>query len=78
MSKHYPSCKELGIDILIDDFIGYVAVEGAPVRLLVMPDATKPYYDPNWKTDGSEGDFGRRTSTLPHVQNPMKSFGGQS
>src|SRR5262245_7422046 len=32
-------CKELGIDILIDDFAGYVAVPGSPpVRLLVMPD----------------------------------------
>lgn len=54
------ACKELGIDILVDDFIGYVAVEGAPVRLLVMPDATKPYYHDDWKTDGTEGDFGRR------------------
>lgn len=54
-------CEELKIDILIDDFIGYVAVgPGAPIRLLVMPDATKPYYADSWKTDGSEGDFGRR------------------
>jgi hypothetical protein len=54
-------CEELKIDILIDDFIGYVAAgPGAPIRLLVMPDATKPYYADSWKTDGSEGDFGRR------------------
>jgi hypothetical protein len=54
-------CKELGIDILIDDFIGYVATPGAsPVRLLVMPDSSLPYYANEWQTDGSEGDFGRR------------------
>lgn len=55
-------CKELGIDILIDDFIGYVS-EGDHVRLLMMPDASRPYYAPTWKTDGTEGDFGRRTPT---------------
>lgn len=56
-------CEKLGIDILIDDFIGYVA-EGDFVRLLVMPDPRKPYYSDDWKTDGSEGDFGRRKSDL--------------
>jgi len=52
-------CEQLGIDILIDDFIGYVA-GGKHVRLLVMPDPEEPYYSDDWKTDGSEGDFGRR------------------
>lgn len=52
-------CKELNIDILMDDFIGYLT-EGAPIRLLVMPDAQRPYYHDDWKTDGSEGNFGRR------------------
>jgi len=52
-------CKELGIDIMIDDFVGYVA-EGSPVRLLVMPDPHRPYFHDDWKTDGSEGNFGRR------------------
>ena len=51
-------CEQLGIDILLDDFVGYVA-EGDFIRLLVMPNCTKPYYDDNWQTDGSEGDFGR-------------------
>lgn len=55
-------CEHLCIDILIDDFIGYIA-EGDFVRLLVMPDPRKPYYSDDWKTDGSEGDFGRRCST---------------
>jgi len=52
-------CKDLGINIMIDDFIGYLA-EGDFVRLLVMPDPKKPYYNDSWLTDGSEGDFGRR------------------
>lgn len=61
-------CQKLGIDILVDDFIGYVATVGSPpVRLLVMPDPSIPYYataehpgEPHWYTDGSEGTFGRR------------------
>lgn len=52
-------CKDLGIDILIDDFPGYVAV-GDHVRLLMMPDPTRDYYADAWQTDGSEGNFGRR------------------
>ena len=52
-------CEQLGIDILIDDFPGYVAA-GEHVRLLLMPSPTEPYYADSWKTDGSEGDFGRR------------------
>ena len=52
-------CKELGIDLLIDDFPGYVAM-GDHVRLLMMPHPTEPYYHDDWKTDGSEGVFGRR------------------
>jgi len=56
-------CNELDIDIFIDDFIGYVA-EGDFIRLLVMPDVNKSYYDDSWKTDGSEGDFGRRKKPL--------------
>lgn len=57
------ACEGLGIDILMDDFPGYVAQIGSPrVRLLVMPDPSLPYYDDSWKTDGSEGNFGRRKS----------------
>ena len=52
-------CKELGVDILIDDFIGYVA-DGDHVRLLVMPNSTKPYYRDEWQTGGIGDDFGRR------------------
>ncbi len=53
--------KEIGLDVLIDDFIGYVATPGGPaLRLLTMPDPTRDYYHPDWKTDGNECDFGRR------------------
>lgn len=54
-------CEELGIDVLVDDFAGYVGTPGKPpLRLLSMPDTSRPYYADDWKTDGSEGDFGRR------------------
>ncbi len=54
-------CERLGVDVLVDDFPGYVATPGKPaLRLLVMPDPAEPYYHDDWKTDGSEGDFGRR------------------
>ena len=52
-------CEELKIDILIDDFVGYLA-EGDFIRLLVMPNVRKPYYDDTWKIDGDEASFGRR------------------
>ncbi len=55
-------CKELEIDILIDDFVGYLA-DGDHIRLLLMPNSSNPYYHENWKTDGSEADFGRRKYT---------------
>lgn len=51
-------CEELKIDILIDDFVGYLA-EGDFIRLLVMPNVRKPYYDDTWKIDGEEASFGR-------------------
>lgn len=54
-------CWENDIDILVDDHMGYLTAAGAPwVRLFVMPDPNLPYYDDSWKTDGSEGNFGRR------------------
>lgn len=65
-AEHGEECKaekakEIGLDVLIDDFIGYVAMPGGPaLRLLAMPDPARDYYHPDWKTDGTEGDFGRR------------------
>jgi hypothetical protein len=64
-ATHGEGCKaellrELGIDIFFDDFIGYVAVPGCPIRCLVMPDATRPYYHESWKGVPGEPEFGRR------------------
>lgn len=56
-------CKELGIDIFIDDFLGYLDWDSrlgeAPIRLLVMPDNFKPYWADEWQTH-DQFDFGRR------------------
>jgi hypothetical protein len=63
---HGEACKavkaaELGLDMLWDDYLGYLAAPGAPpLRMLVMPDPTRDYYHPTWITDGSEGTWGRR------------------
>lgn len=64
--KHGEGCKaellkELRVDVFLDDFIGYVVPGGAPVRLLVMPDASRPYYHESWKMPDGEATFGRRT-----------------
>jgi len=63
-SKHGEACKRIistqhNLDMMIDDFPGYVA-EGAHARLLVMPNTEIPYYHDSFVTDGSEGNFGRR------------------
>lgn len=58
-------CKELQLDVMIDDHLAYMTPEGATVRLLVMPDGYRPYYAEEWKTSGKEGDFGRRTAVKP-------------
>lgn len=54
--------KELGIDIFIDDFDGYLQWDSTlgpqPILLKVQPDNYKPYWADSWKCDG--GDFGRR------------------
>ena len=54
--------RKLKIDMFFDDFPGYLT-EGCKVRLQVLPDPQRPYYHRTWKTDGSEGDFGRRIPT---------------
>lgn len=63
------ACKEeavheLGIQLHIDDFPGYCAntacANTACVNLMVWPNPFRPYYDDDFKTDGTEGDFGRR------------------
>lgn len=62
---HGEGCKaellrELKIDLFFDDFIGYVTAGGCPVRCLVMPDASRPYYHDSWKGVPGEPEFGRR------------------
>lgn len=70
-------CREMMIDILVDDFIGYLDTKGSPpVRLLVMPDSGLPYYADQWVTDGSEGNFGRRNP--PGSKRPPENRGGKS
>lgn len=65
--------KEHAIDMLIDDFPGYVQWDSsfgpAPVRLLSQPDPFKPYWSEDWKTDPKDGDFGRRVFTKDTVCN---------
>ena len=52
--------KEIGLHVLIDDFMGYISIANSPIlRLFTMPDHTRDYYHESWKTDGSEGNFGR-------------------
>lgn len=56
-------CAELGIHMLIDDHLGYVCIPGdPPLRLLVQPDASLPYYAESWKTGVDSGSFGRVVS----------------
>jgi hypothetical protein len=67
-ATHGEFCKakllqELKIDVFIDDFLGYLQWDSRfgkpPIRLLVMPDATQPYWHDTWKVP-TESDFGRR------------------
>jgi hypothetical protein len=54
--------KELGINIFVDDFEGYLQWDSSlgpqPLLLKVQPDAFRPYWSPEWLCDG--GEFGRR------------------
>lgn len=54
--------KELGIQIFVDDFDGYLQWDSSlgpqPILLKVMPDVFKPYWHESWRCEG--GDFGRR------------------
>ena len=51
--------RDLQIDVMLDDFVGYVAIPGCPVRCLVMPEATQQYWHPTGQT-GDDAQFGRR------------------
>lgn len=58
--------KALGIDMLIDDFPGYLQWDStmgtAPIRLMTAPDGFRPYWHETWKTPGDQ-DFGRRVTS---------------
>lgn len=58
------ACEENNIDILIDDFPGYLAGPYPLIKLFVWPNPTESYYHETWQTDGSEGDFGRRKNVI--------------
>lgn len=51
------------IDVHVDDFPGYCAHTEC-VSLFVWPQPKEPYYHDDFKTDGTEGTFGRRTTAL--------------
>jgi hypothetical protein len=62
--EHGEDCKavvieEHSIDVHVDDFPGYCAHTKA-LSLFTWPNPEMPYYHDDFKTDGSEGDFGRR------------------
>ena len=62
--EHGEECKAVVIekhliDIHVDDFPGYCAHTKA-LSLFTWPNPELPYYHDDFKTDGSEGDFGRR------------------
>ena len=53
--------RERVIDVLVDDFPGYLVwpwPTPAPLRLQVMPDPRRPYWHRTWDS-GTESDFGR-------------------
>ena len=58
--------KEHNIDMLIDDFPGYMVWDhrygAAPIRLQIQPDPYRPYWSPLWKTRSEDGEFGRRVA----------------
>lgn len=61
--------RRLGIDLILDDFPGYLTWDSrfgpAPVRCLVMPDPYRPYWAETWRGDPDAGEFGRRAWVDP-------------
>lgn len=68
--------KAHNLHLLVDDFPGYasaVATETDAVSLFTWPDPRRPYYADDFKTDGKEGDFGRRRpSGSSHTARPFR------
>lgn len=66
-------CRELEIDFIFDDFAGYLQWDSQlgepPIRCLVQPDWTKPYWHTAWKCSG--GEFGRRVAPHKLLENNL-------
>ena len=66
-TAHGEDCKAVvirdhSIDVHVDDFPGYCA-HSECLSLFTWPNSELPYYADDFKTDGKEGDFGRRKKT---------------
>jgi hypothetical protein len=71
---HGERCKEMlieenGIDIHIDGFPDYCAHTKC-VSLMVWPNPHEPYYHDDFLTDGSEGNFARRSPNAQAAPQP--------
>lgn len=68
--------KKLGIDILVDDFPGYMTWDHrlgpAPIRLQIQPDPYRPYWSKDWVTNPDDGEFGRRV--CPPFEELVRKF----
>lgn len=66
-ATHGEDCKAVAIeahqiDVHVDDFAGYCAHTSC-VSLFCWPNPERPYYHDDFKTDGTEGSFGRARKT---------------
>lgn len=65
----------LQISIHIDDFPGYLvwdsALGRAPLRLLVTPDAFRPFIHPDWKCESAS--FGHAHANIREIETEIKS-----
>lgn len=68
--------KRVGIDMLIDDFPGYMTWDyrlgTPPIRLQIQSDPYKPYWSDQWITRPEDGEFGRRV--CPPFEELVKEF----
>lgn len=79
-ATHGENCKAITIeknhiDVHVDDFPGYCAHTKC-VSLFVWPNPEQAYYADDFKTDGSEGNFGRRVKApKPPRANYSSTYG---
>jgi len=60
--------RDLAIDIMIDDYPAYVSSD-CPLRLLVMPDTTRPYLAESWGEEATQKKSGNRVTLAPMIAN---------